>query len=188
MVGFEAWVDALTGFSLLPSALGDRMAIISGPGGLAVAAAEACGSVGLRVAELSHQTKDTLANFVPPTGTSLRNPIDVGLTASLDIEIYAKAARTVAADPGADTVVVVGIGLSPETNQRYTETMISVHQDFQKPIVIVNIPGFDPSLSQRFCEAGVPFFETSERAMGTYAQVLRYQRWRHERESSNGAI
>ena len=39
VVGFEAWVDALVGFSLLPSFLGERMAIISGPGGLAVSAA-----------------------------------------------------------------------------------------------------------------------------------------------------
>jgi acetyltransferase len=32
VVGLEAWVDALMGFSLLTSQLGERMAIISGPG------------------------------------------------------------------------------------------------------------------------------------------------------------
>jgi acyl-CoA synthetase (NDP forming) len=182
VVGFEAWVDALMGFSLLPSCLGDRMAIISGPGGLAVSAAEACGNEGLTLAQLSHQTTSTLAKFIPPTGTSLHNPIDVGLTASIDIEIYAKATRTVVADPGVDSVVVVGIGLSPETNQRYTESMIQAHQDLQKPIFMVNIPGFDAGFAQSFCEAGVPFFETPERAMKTYAQVRRYQLWRQERE------
>ncbi|MBN2398513.1 MAG: CoA-binding protein, partial [Deltaproteobacteria bacterium] len=36
VTGFEEWVDALIGFSLLPPHLGDRMVIISGPGGLAV--------------------------------------------------------------------------------------------------------------------------------------------------------
>ena len=71
------------GFSLLPSDLGDRIAIISGPGGLAVAAAEACGDNGLRLAKLSPETRSTLAEFVPPTGTSLSNPVDVGLSASL---------------------------------------------------------------------------------------------------------
>ena len=183
VTGFEAWMDALMGFSLLPSRLGDRLAIISGPGGLAVSAAEACGSVGLRLAELSPQTRSTLARFVPPAGTSLRNPIDVGLTASLDTEIYIQATRTAAADPGVDSVVLIGTGLTPEANRTYTESMIQAREDFQKPFVMVNIPGFDPDLAQTFCNAGVPFFDTAERAMRTYAQVRQYQLWHQKRNS-----
>jgi acyl-CoA synthetase (NDP forming) len=182
VVGFEAWVDALMGFALLTSRLGDRMAIISGPGGLAVSAAEACGSAGLRMAELSSKTRSALAGIVPPTGTSLRNPIDVGLTASLDMDIYIQSARTVAADAGVDAVIVVGIGLTPETNLLYTESMIQAREDFQKPFVIVNIPGFEPGFARTFCEAGLPFFETAERAMGTYSMVRRYQLWRKHME------
>ena len=181
VVGFEAWVDALMGFALLPSHLGDRMAIISGPGGLAVSAAEACGNSGLRLAELSTQTRSTLATFVPPTGTSLRNPIDLGLSSALKIEIYVQAARAAAADPGVDTVVIVGRGLTPETNLLYTESMIRVCKESKKPFIMVSIPEFDRSLAQSFCEAGVPFFETAERAMSTYALVRRYQLWRQER-------
>jgi acyl-CoA synthetase (NDP forming) len=178
VVGFEVWVDALMGFSLLPSGVGHRVAIISGPGGLAVSAAEACGNNGLRLAQLSPETRSVMAKFVPPTGTSLQNPVDVGLTASLDIEIYVQAARTVAADPGVDTVVIAGIGLNPGGNQRYTDAIIQAHKDSQKPFLMVKIPGFDPELAQRFCEAGVPFFDTAERAMSTYAKVRRYQLWR----------
>ncbi len=180
VIGFEAWVDALMGFALLPPRLGDRLAIISGPGGLAVSAADACGIVGLRLAKLSDQSRSTLAGFVPPTGTSLRNPIDVGMTAYLETEIYVQAARTVAEDPGVDAVVVIGVGFNTEINRLYTESIIQTSKDFQKPFIMINIPGFDPDLAQRFCEAGVPFFETSERAMLTYAQVLRYQLWRQE--------
>lgn len=185
VTGFEAWVDAMMGFALLPPRLGDRLAIISGPGGLAVSAAEACGNVGLRLAKLSEQSRSALAEFVPPTGTSLRNPIDVGLTPYLETEIYVRAARTVAQDPGVDAVVVIGIGFNPEINRLYTESMIQEKGDFQKPFIMINIPGFDPDLAQRFCEAGVPFFETSERAMLTYARVRRYQLWRQEMRKEN---
>jgi acyl-CoA synthetase (NDP forming) len=178
VVGFDMWVDALMGFSLLPSAVGDRVAIISGPGGLAVSAAEACGDNGLRLAQLSTETRSALAKFVPPTGTSLENPVDVSLTASLDIDMYVQAARAVAADPGVDTVVLAGAGLNPGGNQKYTDALIQVHKDFQKPLLMMKIPGFDPELAQKFCEAGVPFFDTAERAMSTYAKVRRYQLWR----------
>ena len=181
VVGFEAWVDALMGFALLPSHLGDRMAIIAGPGGLAVSAAEACGSSGLRLAELLPQTHSTLAAFVPPTGTSLRNPIDLGLSSALQVEIYVQAARAAAADPGVDAVVIVGRGLTPEANLLYTESMIQVSKESKKPFIMVSIPEFDRNLAQSFCEAGIPFFETAERAMGTYALVRRYQLWRRER-------
>ena len=186
VVGFEEWVDVLMGFSLLPHGVGDRVGIISGPGGLAVSAAEACGNNGLRLAPLSSETRSAMARFVPPTGTSLQNPVDVGLTASLDIEIYVQAARIVAADPGVDTVAIAGIGLNPGGNQQYTEAIIQAQKDSQKPFLMVKIPGFDPELAQKFCEAGVPFFETAERAMSTYAKLRRYQSWR-EAGGSSGA-
>jgi len=178
VAGFDVLLDTMMGFSMLPSDLGDRVAILSGPGGLAVAAAEACGKEGLTLAELTVQTKSILAEFVPPTGTSLANPIDVGLTASLEMDIYARSAETVASDPGVDAVVVVGGGMSPESNQLYMESMIRIREESQKPFIIVGIPGFDPAQAQNFCNAGLPFFETSERAMSVYAQIRRYQVWR----------
>ncbi len=181
VVGLEAMADALMGFSLLPADLGNRVVILSGPGGLAVAAAEACGNVGLRLAELSSESRSALAEFVPPTGTSLRNPIDVGLTASLETEIYIRAAKTVAADPGVDAVLVVGMGITEESNKRYTESMIQTHQDYRKPFLVVGMPGFNEGFGEGFFEAGVPFFETVERAIGVYAQVRRYQLWRQQR-------
>ena len=169
------------GFSLLPSNIGNRMAIISGPGGLAVSAAEACGMEGLTLAELSDDTKVSLSRFVPPTGTSLKNPVDVGLTASLDIEIYIKTAKAVASDPNVDTVMMVGIGLTPEANVHYTESIIQIRDELQKPFIMVNISGFDSQLSRKFCENSIPFFESTERAMHAYAQIWRYQCWRDER-------
>lgn len=90
----------------------------------------------------------------------------------------------VAADPGIDVVVVVGAGMTPESNQLYTESMIQTHKDYQKPFLIVSIPGFDPNLAQQFCQAGIPFFESAERAMRTYSQVRQYHRWRQERGDS----
>lgn len=171
VAGFETWVDALMGFALLPEGAGNRMAIISGPGGLAVSAAEACGSVGLRLAVLSEATRKALAAIIPETGTSVRNPIDVGLSASLDVQIYIRAAEIALEAHEVDALVMIGIGLDPEGNRAYTEGLIALQRRFGKPLMIVNIPGFERGLAAVFCEAGIPHFDSAERAMATYARV-----------------
>ncbi len=181
VVGFEAFTDALMGFSLLPANIGRRLAIISGAGGMAVPASEACGGEGFSLAELSEHTRSELAKFVPATGTSVRNPIDLGMTAHFDLSIFERAAATVAADPGVDTMVVIGCGLTPGDNQIFANSMIRVQQEFRKPLLIVRIPGFAHNLGPRFFEAGVPFFDSAERAMHTYALVRQYQCWRQGR-------
>jgi acyl-CoA synthetase (NDP forming) len=185
IAGFEAFADTLMGFSLLDGELGDRIAVISGPGGLAVSAAEACGFNSLKLAKLMKETQTALSNFVPPIGTSLKNPIDVGMTATLDIDIYIQAVRIVAEDPSVDTLLIIGIGLSPETNQRYTESLIDLRQQSQKPFLMVNVPGFDPSMSINFRRSGLPFFETAERAVTTYARIRQYQQWRKKNGNIN---
>jgi acyl-CoA synthetase (NDP forming) len=187
VVGYEAWLDSLMGFALLPEGLGHRIAIVSGPGGLAVSAAEACGAVGLCLAQLAPKTLAALGAVVPPAGTSLRNPIDVGMTASMNIEIYIASVRHALADPGVDAVTVMGMGLTPESNRKYVDAMIQARTEFGKPLLMANIPGFDPGLGQGFCQAGLPFFETPERAMSTYARVRNYQMWRAQRGNGKAA-
>jgi acyl-CoA synthetase (NDP forming) len=180
VVGFEAWVDALMGFSLLLENIGQNMAVISGPGGLAVSAAEACGMEGLCLASLSEQTQSQLSGFVPSTGTSVRNPVGVSLSAHFDLTIFRRSAETVARDPGVDAVVIIGGGLTPEDGETFVRYMIEVQRECGKPLMMVAIPAHDLKLGQQFCQAGIPFFESAERAMRTYALVFRYQRWRQK--------
>lgn len=181
--GFEAYLDALMAFSLMPSHIGNRLAILSGPGGLAVSASEACGNAGLKLARLMPETQKRLKEMIPPTGTSCKNPVDVGLMASLDIHIYIDAAREIAEDPGVDAVVVIGAGLTPETNETYTSGLIEAQKESGKPFLLVKIPGFDKNLAQRFCDSGLPFFDSAERAMRTYASMIHYRDWRRRQMS-----
>jgi hypothetical protein len=58
--------------------------------------------------------------------------------------------------------------------------MMEVRQESRKPLMMIKIPGYDPQLGQRFCEAGIPCFDSPERAMHTYALVVRHQRWRQK--------
>lgn len=184
--GFEPWVDALMCFAFLKEPPGSKVAIVSGPGGLAVAAAEACGMEGLGLAELSSQTRERLSRVVPPTGTSLANPVDVGLTASFDMEIYLESARAVAEDPEVDAVLVIGMGFSAQANRQYAEGMISLKKQVGKPFLMVNIPGFDPDMGRPFVDAGIPFFETAERALRAYRLFREDWNLRHRERRRRG--
>jgi len=181
VVGFEALTDALMGFAMFPSNPGDRIAVISGPGGLAVSAAEACGREGLRLADFLPETRSKLSNLISFSGTSVLNPVDVSLTAHFDLEIFFQSTRITAADPGVDAIIVIGCGLTPETNQIYVDGMIQVQQECQKPILAVKIPGFDPKYSQQLCRGGIPFFDSAERAVHTYALAVQYKNWLNKR-------
>ncbi len=183
VTGFEAYTDALMAFSLLPEKIGGKMGILSGPGGLAVSASEACGQTGLQLATLSPDTQVALKKIIPPTGTSAKNPVDVGLMASLDINIYIESAQVVIMDPGVDALVVIGAGMTPEINQAYTAGLIEIRKAYGKPVLAVKIPGFDKDLARQFCESGIPFFDSAERAMQTYAAVKRYRDWQKRNQT-----
>ncbi len=177
--GFEMWADTMVGFSLLPKPKGDRIAIISGPGGLAVSAAEAVGREKLTMAQISDETRSFLQTVVPPTGTSLKNPIDVGLTASLEIDIYIESIKAVADDPGVDTVLVIGMGLDAESNQRFSDAIIQTQRETGKPFLIVELPNIQNNFASIFAEAGIPYFQSSDRALGVFSRVYQYYQRHH---------
>jgi acyl-CoA synthetase (NDP forming) len=179
VAGWDQWVETMMAFYLLPQASGRRVAIISGPGGLAVSAAEAVGRQGLELAELCRETKQHLAAYVPPTGTSLSNPVDVSLNAHMDMDIFRNAAKAVAADHGVDAVCVIGSGLDEKTNNAYIDAMIRAQNESGKPFLIVGIAGMPQETGPRLCSAGLPFFQTPERAMGAYDRVTGYHRWKN---------
>jgi len=184
--GVDRILDTLMGFSLLPADMGDRVAVVSGPGGLAVAAAEACADNGLRLAELSAETRSELAEIIPPTGTSIQNPVDVGLSASLKIHIYTRAMKILAADPGVDALLTIGRGTNEKSKRIYMDAMIQTQKQSKKPFLAANIPGFGLNFSTPLCQNGVPFFETVEAALAIYAKVLQYQRWKERHAQMAG--
>lgn len=172
--GFEEWVDMIMGFYHYPPNPGKRIAIITGPGALGVSASEACGLNGLDLVQLSPETKRKLSAAIPETGTSVNNPVDIGLSASLDIPLYERALRITIEDDGVDAVFLIGIGLSDELNSTFVNSVISLKSETQKALTVVKIPGFGEQYTRELADAGIPVFDSAERAMFTYAQVGRY--------------
>jgi acyl-CoA synthetase (NDP forming) len=79
-----------------------------------------------------------------------------------------------------DALLIIGHGLTPETNRQYLESMINAQRQSGKPFLMVDIPGTDTELCEDFGRAGIPFFDTAERALAAYALYRRYHLWRSE--------
>ncbi len=174
VAGWDEWVDTMMAFYLLPFAPGRRVAIVTGAGGMAVAAAEAAGRQGLELAGFSSETTRELEKHLPPAGTSRANPVDLSLAAHMAPDLFIHAASAVAADPNVDAVVVIGSGLDETTNDHYVEAMIEARRKYGKVLLAVAIPGMPGEPGRVFCRAGIPFFETVEKAMAAYARVAAY--------------
>jgi acyl-CoA synthetase (NDP forming) len=175
-------LDAVMAMKFIPPQTRDRVAILSGPGGFAVAAADELERSGLSLAELSPLTRQRIASIIPGTGTSVANPVDVGLSASVDFRLYTEPARVVLEDPGVDALLIIGGTFSVETNQSFMRELVAVKRETGKTVIVVDIPEFyfaltEKDLGRHFVEAGIPTFPSSARALWALKKVVDYGRF-----------
>jgi acetyltransferase len=119
-------------YTTQPLPRGNRVAIITNAGGPGIMATDAAVRYGLKLAELTPETKQRLGEALPATA-SVRNPIDVIGDARSDR--YKAAVRTVLADETVDMGIVI---LTPQSMTEIEETAAVVPEvlkGIKKPVV-----------------------------------------------------
>jgi acetyltransferase len=106
---FEEVLDCLYAFHLQPMPKGNRVAIISGPGGIAVSTTDACFELGLDVPRFSPATAVKLQAAMPLVGGSIANPIDASLASLLGPHVYRDAIRILSDEDKVDMMLVVAV-------------------------------------------------------------------------------
>lgn len=177
--GMDELVDAMMALKFIPYPIGNRVAILSGPGGLAVSAADTTAREGLTLAVPTDETKKKIAKVIPGEGTSVKNPIDVGLGASGIVEQYTLPARYLLEDPNVDSVVIIGGTFYKEMNETYRKELIAAKKDTKKALVAVTLEEFtknvgDDRMEAEFIDGGVPTFPSPERALSALKKVYDY--------------
>jgi len=104
--GIEELLDSVVIFHCQRPVTGCRLGIVSAPGGVAVAAADACEENGLVLASYSAESVERLQAILPAFG-SARNPVDLTTQVFFDLELYTKAIDIVMADEGVDLALVI---------------------------------------------------------------------------------
>ena len=174
----EEMLDLVMAFEHLPLRGQGRTVIVSGPGGPAVSAADAAQRHGVPLADLAPRTLRRLRSILPGTGTSVANPVDVGLSASFALGLYLDTLDVLAEDPNVDALVVIGGGASDETNEAYLDGLVRVRGACGKDLLAVALPGFvaEERVLAPLCGAGIPVYPTAERALRAYGRVLGHAR------------
>jgi acetyltransferase len=168
----EELVDTLVTASALDrgATLGRRFAIVTGPGGPAVSASDACEESGLELAELSGRTLDALREHVASTGTSVRNPIDVGMVLVGAAAQYGRCIRIAAADPAVEAVLVIGGDRGDP--QAFASMLVDESARSRKPVLYALTGDFGSvDLADFLTEHGIATAPSAERALRAYARL-----------------
>jgi acetyltransferase len=124
------WARAL---AWCPPPAGCRAAILTNAGGPGVTAADAIELNGLRLAQFSPATTQSLAALLPPAA-NLKNPVD--MLASASPEQYSSSLRLLLNDPGVDSVMVILPAPPMHPVEGVAQALIPVIQAAAKPVVI----------------------------------------------------
>jgi len=112
---------------------GNRVGIISAPGGPAVIATDACEELGLKVPRLTSDSMEKLKKMLPPFA-SVVNPVDITASALEDIDVYRDVLEVLCSDPNVDSIIV-----TPPLIKYLVKVagiVADISEEYRKPIVI----------------------------------------------------
>jgi len=162
-------IDLTVAFSLCRKPKGNRVGIISSPGGFAVATADACERAGLTVPRLSEKTCRKLRRFLPKYASTL-NPVDLTMTAVENPEFYPECIKILDSDHKIDSIIVV-----TGASGIYDELIEKSVRETEKPVMVVLTPYWtvetEPSASAK---AGIPTYTYPEAAANSMAALTQY--------------
>ena len=193
-------IDTTLIFQHLSSSYGRRVAVVGTGGGTGVAAADACERAGLRVPAFNTKTLEQLRTLVPPIGTSIQNPIDLG-NPWTPPSTYRRIIKVASSDPQIDALIIVMWHLPLfyarrellwNFFQQIVEVPITIGKMQRKPLVIVlcatptevemlEVEGEWRRIKDRYLSAGIPVYPTVERAAKALTNFVAY----HEFQKHN---
>lgn len=193
----EELLDTILAFLYIAPHRGRRVCAVGGGGGITVAAADACERAGLFVPLFPPQLQKKLASIVPPVGSSVRNPVDIGGPSPLPAMLRA-VLENVLNEGDVDTVIVDELQMSvasPSMKARekqfrgnireLAQVPVDVKKRFGKPIVMVlpveatgadtlELEGSRRHICDYYLGEGMPVYLTLERAAKALANLIGY--------------
>jgi len=175
---FEEVLDCLYAFHLQPLPRGKRVGIISAPGGMAVAATDACLELGLEVPQFSSSTAEKLRKMLPPVGGSTNNPIDLSIASMVNPQVHGDAIKILAEEENIDMLLLVGIVGGESLRRMILEGVAGMN--VKKPIAATVMTGSQQSVVADFpllLKNGISVYTDAVRAVKALSRLWEYARF-----------
>ena len=186
----EEMIDVLLALVHLPPCTGRGVAIMGAAGGTSVTGTDVCARAGLEVPDISEDIQRKLRTFIRVAGTSVRNPLDVGMQVR-GPEDFLRVLEIVAEDPVIDIIMMMmhpfmrrfaGRGWMQKVIddlKRFSQTAGS-----RKPFLVAMLNPAENleaekvrlEITQDFMAAGIPVFRNVERACHAIYKFTGYYR------------
>jgi acyl-CoA synthetase (NDP forming) len=161
-----------------PLPAGRRTAVLSAHGGTGVATADNCLAMGLELPRFSAETATRLRAMLPEVGTSIGNPVDVGVASLMDPGLYGKAIEIIAADEHVDMILV-----NTSAIRACEESIVEAAKNIRKPLAVsvFALPELVPAEYQFLAENGIAAYPDAKRAAYALSRLAGYARFLADR-------
>jgi acetate---CoA ligase (ADP-forming) subunit alpha len=174
---FDEIVDCIMAFSWMPLPKGKRTAILSGMGGTNIGTADNCIFAGLEIANFSEDTCRKLEKEISAAGTAISNPLDIGVGAVMNQNLYGTAVKILAEDENVDMILAVNSPINHEGTISLAEAVNSV----LKPaaVALFDIPDIVEPEIKYLSENRVPVYRDPKRACNAMFKLADYAAYRN---------
>ncbi len=172
----EELLDTAKGLALFCFPEGNRVAVLSGQAGPAMAACDVCEAGGLSISPFSSETQKRVDALIPPLAIRT-NPVDMG-PAWYNSEAIRGIVESVLEDRGMDAVLLCIMFASANRSAVGTLANSLLQIERKKPILCcISAPeGIWDEDIRRLERAGIPNYPTPERAAQTLVNLVRYKK------------
>lgn len=170
------------GFDNFPLPKGHNVAVVTNAGGPAILAVDALENNGLKIAEISEETKSKLREIVHPEG-SVNNPVD--LLPGGDAKTYKASVEILAEDKNVDAVISIFVEPVMVQPMPLIEGIYDIESE--KPIMQVVMPL--PEFWQKYREESnkkLPLFRRAEDPAEVLSNMLFFNKSQKEIEKYSG--
>ncbi|NVM74550.1 acetyl-CoA synthetase (ADP-forming)/acetyltransferase [Duganella sp. SG902] len=150
---------------------GERLAVLTNGGGLGLIAADALACSGAQLAPLSPETLKRLAQ----AGAPQANPLD--FLADAPVEHYAIAVEALLREPQADALLFLHAPTAMVASDLIATAVAPLMRAANKNVLSCWLGGGSVAQARRvFADAGLPTYDTPEKAVNGFLQIAQYRR------------
>jgi acyl-CoA synthetase (NDP forming) len=134
--------------------------------------------LGLEMAELSDATLESLAKLLPPVGTSVGNPTDIGVATLVAPNLYGETLRILNEDENVDMLLAIS-----DPGWPCIQSIVAAAKAIGKPLAVAlfALPEFAAQEYGYLAQNNVAAFSDARRAVAALAKISKYADYRAEK-------